>query len=316
MSDKIQSFLKNTDWDDASIQQFPADWSSRHYARLTKQNGDTAILLQSPPDDSPDSVIGHKIGEWVKINQHLKSLGLNEPTIFAQDLSQGFVLMEDFGTDTIVDKGLDAYMAATDVLIKMRDHKNALEIDLLKYEKTHVYNALSFFPDFILKNKNISKEWMNIWKSIEEHLPPCPRALTHIDFGAANLMWLPERDDTDKIGILDFQAACDGPFVYDIVNLLEDARRTIPNNIKQTCLDHYCALLSPNDRHAFNTWFPVITAQFHARVLGQIIKLKQDKGRDDLMQFFTPLWERFTIELQIPSLAPVAKFIKDNMPND
>ena len=194
----------------------------------------------------------------------------------------------------------------------MRQPQNLIKIDLIKYEKTHVYNALSFFPEFILENKNLTTEWLRAWNQVEKELPACPRALTHIDFGAANLMWMPDRDGIDAIGVLDFQAACDGPFVYDIVNLLEDARRTIPSDIKQKCIDHYCAQLSPHDRHAFEAWFPVITAQFHARVLGQIIKLKQDKGRSDLMQFFTPLWERFEKELQTPALAPVAKFMKDN----
>lgn len=316
MDDAIQTLLKDTAWDEADIQTFPADWSSRYYARVTNKDGKTAILLKSPPDNSPQSVVGHKIGEWVKINHDLKTLNLNVPTLYAQDLANGIVLMEDFGNDTIANKGIDAYMAATDVLISMNSHQKALDINLIKYEKTHVYNALSFFPEYILQNKKLNDSWLNAWRTVEQSLPPCPRSLTHIDFGAANLMWLPDREGTDKIGILDFQAACDGPFVYDMVNLLDDARRTIPDTIKQSCINHYCATLQTDQRHAFHAWYPVIAAQFHARVLGQIMKLKAEKNRDDLMQFFDPLLARFQEELNHSSLAPISNFIKDNDPHD
>ena len=301
----LSQFLQQTDFSAASIQWFAADWSPRDYARLTKNDGTTAILLQSPPDNSPNAMVGHEIGKWSSMNKHFKSIGVNVPTILAEDLYNGYILMEDFRDDTIADKGIDAYLKATDILITMRDHPNALEADLIRYEDTHVYQALRFYPQYVLKDAKKTDDWFTAWKQVEDSLPPCPRALTHIDYAAMNLMW----HDGD-IGIIDFQAACNGPFVYDIVNLLEDIRRDIPDDIKRACKDHYCAQLSPDEKALFNQWYPVITAQFYARILGQIQFLTQEKGRDDLMQYNDPITKRFEKLLQLNELSPILRIIK------
>jgi aminoglycoside/choline kinase family phosphotransferase len=307
MNEQLHLFLSDTDWHDAKTQWFSADWSVRNYARLTNANGDTAILLKSPPDDSPDAMTGHLITPWSTINKHFKSIGINVPTIIKEDLAQGLILMDDFGNDTIADKGMDAYMKATDILITMRDHPDALKTDLIRYEDTHVYKALRFYPSHVLGKPKLKETWFAAWESVTNTFPPCPRAFTHIDFAAMNLMWV-----NNEIGVIDFQAACNGPFVYDLVNLLEDIRRDIPDNIKQSCKDHYCATLSPETAAIFNTWYPVMTAQFHARILGQIQFLTQDKGRDDLMQYYDPLMKRFEMELENDYLKPIKYFIEKN----
>jgi len=320
MTSDIEQFLSDTYWQNAKQTWFDADWSVRSYARLTNNHGDSAILLKSPPDDSSDAMIGHLVGEWVDMNKQFKSLGLNVPTIIKQDLSSAYILMEDFGADTIANKGLDAYLKATDILIAMR---GAPCNDLKKYEDTHVYKALRFFPSYCLSSSGLSRgssqrdypnksgndaiteKWFAIWSNIESSLPPCPYALTHMDFAPQNLMW-----HNNGIGIIDFQAACDAPFVYDLVNLLEDIRIDVPDDIKQTCKDHYCAQLSPETRAIFDQWYIVITVQFHARILGQIQYLAQDKGRDDLMQYYDPLMKRFKKEIEHPLLKSLKDFIE------
>lgn len=303
MNAHITNFLKDTEWHAGKIQWFGADWSIRDYARTKNPNGRTAIILKSPPDDSPDAREGNMIGEWARLNAHFKSLKLNVPDIYKMDLSEGLILMQDFGDAIIADKGLDAYLSATNILIKMRDHPNALSIALKKYEDTHVYKALRFYPEYVLMNAHTA-EWFDAWEDIETALPPCPRALTHIDFAAMNLMW-----NDGNIGIIDFQAACDAPFVYDIVNLLEDIRRDIPDATKTACINHYCAALSPETQDIFKQWYPVITAQFHARILGQIQFLKQTQGRDDLMQYYNQLMRRFEKELENDYLKPIKEYI-------
>ena len=307
MDEQLHIFLSTTDWQNAETQWFSADWSVRNYARLTNKNGDTAILLKSPPDDSPDAMIGHLITPWSTMNTHFKSIGVNVPTIIKEDLAQGLILMDDFGDDTIAGKGVDAYMKATDILITMRDHPNALNTDLINYEDTHVYKALRFYPSYVLDKSELESTWFAAWDEVTADLPPCPRAFTHIDFAAMNLMWA-----NNDIGVIDFQAACNSPFVYDLVNLLEDIRRDISDNTKQSCKNHYCATLSPETTAIFNAWYPVITAQFHARILGQIQYLAKDKGRDDLMQYYDDITTRLEMELQHPSLRPILRLINDN----
>lgn len=268
-------------------------------------------MLDSPPDDHPDSVIGHKLGEWIRLNRHFSRFNLNVPEIYAEDARNGFVLMEDFGNESLAGKGREEYEIAVDVLVSMRDAVGALETGLLAYEDTHVRKALRFYPEHILRQGGLEQEWLAAWEGVESTLPACPRALTHIDFFCNNLMWLPDRSGTDRIGILDFQAACDGPFVYDIVNLLDDARRDLPDSLKKACMARYCDGLTSSQRAVFDAWYPVMAAQFHARVLGQIVKLGREKNRTDLMVFYDPLFVRFEKELQHPALRPILDFIND-----
>lgn len=319
MDSHIENFLSSTPWHDAKANWFPADWSTRRYARLTNPNGETAMLMASPPDDSPLIHAGHKTGEWVRINMHLRDIGLHAPHIYAHNLTSSagnaLVLMEDFGIQTIADKGIEPYMAAVDTLITLRDHPKAADIELLSYTDTHVYAALRFFPEYILGDVSQADRWFAAWQSVMSALPPCPQIFTHIDYFAGNLMWMPQYDGVQSIGILDFQAACIGPFVYDMVNLLDDIRRDIPLDIKRQCINRYCAALSPDDRHAFDQWYIVMAAQFHARILGQIIKLKTVNGRDDLMQYFDNLLVRFKKELQAPPLAPILRLIEQTSKN-
>lgn len=300
MNNSLNAFLSNTDWLDSTITWFSADWSPRDYARLTKADNTSAILLKSPPDHSPDAMIGHEIGKWVKMNRHFASLGLNVPKIIAENLNDGFVLMEDFGNQTIADKGMDAYLKATDILITMREHEKALDAELIKYEETHVYKALRFYPQYVLSNISQTDAWFDAWKNVETALPACPRALTHIDYAAQNLMWA-----NDEIGIIDFQAACNGPFVYDIVNLLEDIRRNIPEDVKHACMNRYTERLSLTDKDAFDAWYPIITAQFYARILGQIQFLSREKGRKDLLQYYDTVYKKFTKLIKLPELRPI-----------
>jgi hypothetical protein len=307
MDKNLDHFLHKAGWEHSTIKWFNADWSTRRYGRLTKVNGDTSILLDSPPDHSPESMVGHQIGAWSKINKHLRSLGLNAPQIIAEDLDRGFILMDDFGEDNLVNKSRDIFLKATDILIIMRDHPQAKNIDLLDYKDTHVYKALRFYPRYVLGKNNLEDEWFTVWNEVERALPVCPQIFTHIDFNATNLMWV-----DGQVGILDFQGACFAPFVYDMVNLLDDARRVIADDIKHVCIDHYCATLSPIEKESFYAWYPVIAAQFHARVLGQILKLKDENGRGDLMRYYDDLSQRFEKELHAPALAPILRFIKDN----
>ena len=306
MKEKIYSFINKARWGHADIQWFSADWSTRNYARLIAPNGNSAILLISPPDNSPKAMIGHELGKWVKINKHFKDLKLNTPSILAEDLKTGLILMEDFGNETIANKGITSYIKATEVLINMRDAPNALDIELIQYEDSHVYQALRFFPQYLLKNINDTASWFTAWKEIEASLAPCPRALTHMDYHAANLMW-----KNEEIGIIDFQAACNGPFVYDIVNLLEDIRHSVPENIKKTCKSLYCATLSDKDKELFNHWYPIITAQFYARILGQIQYLAVEKNRQDLMKYYDFVYKTWENLLHLPQLRPILQITKE-----
>lgn len=316
----IDVFLDECGWQKARRVKMGADWSSRYYIRLTS-GYEKAILLVSPPDDDPASVAGHKVGDVIRINGHLHRLGLSAPRIYGMDEGQGLVLMEDFGTTMLERvKGADqkdAYVAAAQVLKTFRDHPEALDIKLIDYYDGHVYKALRFMPEFympaVLGHTGDVAAYLSLWTDVLMNLPPCPTCFTHIDFFAENLMWLPERGGTDRVGILDYQGAVKGPFVYDLVNLLEDARRLVPDDVKAAARAACTDGLSPEDRELFDLWYPVMAAQFHARVLGQVFKLSAVNGRDDLMKHRTRLEGYLSRELaSVPALSEIRRFLADS----
>jgi len=292
-NEQIAQFLGDCGWYESRSEKMPADWSSRYYIKLNKttftaDRDERAILLVSPPDDDPKSVAGHKVGDMIRINGHLHRIGVRVPEIIAMDEALGLVLMEDFGRTNLGrldgEKQFDAYDKATKILIHMRDDPlgaNSKAVTL-NYRDGHVYKALSYLPDYYASAKNLdAREYMGAWDAImDEAENNCPSCLTHIDFFAENLMLLPN----DDIGVLDYQGAVVGPFVYDLVNLLEDARRNIPDDIKDHCKSLYRESLNDAQyRQSFDDYYPVFAAQFHARVLGQIFKLSKTLGRTDLI---------------------------------
>ena len=60
------------------------------------------------------------------------------------------------------------------------------------------------------------------------------------DYHSPNLMWLPEREGLQRVGILDFQDALAGPLAYDLVSLLQDARLDVPEALEAAARSLLC----------------------------------------------------------------------------
>lgn len=318
---EILRFLEDCGWHTARRNNIPADWSSRYYIRLD-EGTNKAILLVSPPDHDPKSVAGHKLGDLIMINMYLADLGLSVPNILAMDEGLGLVLMEDFGTngmEKLPEKQKpQAYEEATRLLCRLRVQDVPDRLRLIDYYDGHVYRALSFLPEFYIEHVTGTaqtdqdiKDYTALWDSLRDALPPCPRCFTHIDYMAENLIWLDDREGVNRIGVLDYQGAVIAPFTYDLVNLLEDARRIIPHDVKEACKQIYKAELSTEEAEAFDLWYPVMAAQFHARVLGQIVKLSKVNDRNDLMMHKQRLEDYLKVELQNPALAEIKGWLVD-----
>lgn len=313
--EQIAQFLGDIGWYESRAQKQAADWSSRYYIRIhkttfTSDRDERAILLVSPPDSAPESVMGHRVGDLIKINTHLHNIGVRVPQIIAMDEALGLVLMEDFGHTHLgrlnAKDQMQAYSQATQILVDIKNHPRGLDVKppLINYRDGHVYKALSFLPDYYEPAKDMDKEaYLQTWDNVmDKAAQECPQVFTHIDYFADNLMWL----KGTEVGVLDYQGAVKGFMPYDLVNLLEDARRDIPQDIKTVCKALYRdSLSSVQEKEAFDTYYPVFAAQFHARVLGQIFKLAETIGRTDLLAYQVRLENYLRKELlQSPLLAP------------
>lgn len=310
------AFLSREGWCDATETRVGEDWSLRRFARLSL-NGQTAILLQSVPDDDPRAMRGHRLGEYIEISNYLENLGFNVPKIYAENISQGLLLIEDFGDRSLHDlfdenaPDLKSwYLKATDILIDLYKKTPSNDLDLASYYEGHIHPARRFMMDYYWPHitgqsvdEGLAQAYLKIWDEIEKYLPTIPSRFLYIDFHPQNLMI-----DGDQLGLIDFQGAYWGPVPYDLVNLLEDARRIVPRDIKQACLQKYLDSIPENERKAFEEWYIVLSAQFHCRVIGQAIKLTQN-GKPRLMDYVPILQKHLAADLKSPILKPLKDFL-------
>lgn len=313
-------FLRNSGWAGSHEIPISGDWSQRAFFRMDRK-GKTSILIQSFPDDDPRATPGHKLKDFVRISEYLNELGLSAPDIYAQDMAHGLLLVEDFGSQDFLSlilqsKGMerDMYLLATSSLKYLYKKTEFIAIDLPDYFSSHIHKGhqrvVDWYIPAVLGRTNSDQmvtDYLAIWKQIEKELPPPRRRFVHGDFHPGNLMWLPARQHFRQAGFLDFQQAMIGPTPYDLVNLLEDARREVPIELREECLRFYTDGLSNEDRENILAWYPVLATQFHCRVIGQAIRLALRDQKTRLLSIIPVLRRHIIRDLGNPHL----KLLKD-----
>lgn len=292
------------------IQTIPQDASTRQYYRVEK-NDRTAIFVS---DDPKESRIGHRMIDFIQISNWLRDIGLSAPEIYDADQASGFMLLEDLGKidfKTEMKNGHDKrelYNLAHDVFKFWSDKKPPFELP--PYEESRIHNlhrdVMNWYVPAVRRHKNpdgLVDEYWKIWEEIENSLPPCPKGFMHIDYHTENLIWMPQRQGLQRCGLLDFQAANWGPLPYDLVNLLEDARSDVPQDIQNE-------ILKPYDE-VFRAWYRVLGTQFHCRVIGLFIKLPVMDGKMKYLEHLPRLCNYLQKGLQDPLLKPVKRFFDD-----
>jgi len=286
------------------------DSSVRRYFRLRKSD-ETAILMETVPDNSPFATLGHGVSDFIKISKWLNDIGANAPDIYEMDQEKGLLILEDFGGICFKYAALSGedinqlYNIAAQTLDHIAAHECPL--DLPNYYESHVHKRHRRIIDWYLptargvKNPDgIVEEYKSVWQEIENSLLPCPQGFVHVDYHAENLMWLPDQTGVKRCGVLDFQGAMTGPAPYDLANLLEDARADVPLALKQN-------ILGKQDE-TFRAWFRVLATQFHCRVIGQFIKMAVMDDNEQYLQHIPRLEKYLREGLNDPVLAPLKTY--------
>ena len=230
----IEKFLYINGWPKARRVKLTSDASFRTYYRLTDHERG-AILMDAPPNLE-------QIGQFLKIARHLKALGYSTPAIFAADKKMGLALIEDFGDNTfsrLLAAGEDEkklYLLATDLLIDLhlKSPSKAIPTNLASYSFDKFINEAVLLTDWFVPALNegmLSKqarlEYRHQWRKLLESALEIPQTLVLRDYHVDNLMRLDDRSGLSACGLLDFQDAVAGPVTYDLISLIEDARRDV-----------------------------------------------------------------------------------------
>jgi hypothetical protein len=253
----------------------------------------------------------------------LRSIGINTPLILYSDLQNGIALVEETGCESFGDQKRktgdvqDIYAKAVDVLLKIKASTNKNTIPLVGYRKTLIRSRLRQFVDFYIPNASdvkatpeLADEFENILNNIALDLPPCPSGFCHADFHLENLMWCP--DKKGGYSLIDFQDAFWGFQGYDLLNLLEDARQTVPDNLKRKMRDRYCENMNGTEREVFDKWYALMSMHFHCRVIGLFIKFATENNRLEFLDHIPRLQGYIKQNLENPIFLPLKKWLDKN----
>ncbi len=311
-SDKIDINALKSEIGVENLTPLPRDVSPREYFRGVK-NGRKFVLMLYPKANTENR---SELLNFIKIGKWLTDNNVKSPELIELHEEKCFALFEDLGENSFgaalksgADTPQNLYAAATDVLCTLRDAK---PMSLPPYNQSRIHENRRQLIDyyvFLLRGakppEETVQEFFDIWTGIESKLPPCPQGFVHGDYHLENLILSQDENGMNNCALIDFQDALYGPLPYDLMNLLEDARADIPADIRDKMINTYCAQMTDIEKETFKTWYRVLAAQFHGRVLGLFIKLAAEQGRDKYLIHIQRLQKYMRESLKHPVLAPL-----------
>ncbi|WP_375279544.1 aminoglycoside phosphotransferase family protein [Pseudooctadecabacter sp.] len=300
-SEQVADWLDRQEWGAWNRAAITGDASARRYERLTGPNGSTVIFMDAPPDTCGSQSL------FVTIARHLRAAGLCAPEVLAHDDTLGLLVLGDLG-QTDFASHLKAqpsdeaalYSAAVDVLLRLAD---VSAIDGLTTMTPQVA-AQMLGPAFDWACKDPSaalrSEIEDELQSLFAKVDPAPSTLSLRDFHAENLIWRPDQDGTDRVGLLDFQDAFITHKAYDLASLLRDARRDVSEDLLPDLLSR----LDPEaDQDHLRTTFHVMAVQRNLRILGIFQRLAKDACKPRYLDFVPRVTSHLRRDLAHPALA-------------
>lgn len=295
------------------------DASFRRYFRVAGRNG-TAVLMDSPPDlEDPRP--------FLEVADFLCRQGFSAPRLLAGEVERGLLLIEDFG-DLLVGPLLarrpelepDIYAAAIDLLADLQ--RRPVPAGLAPYDREELAREVLVFADWYAKAAGIAVEpgpflaaWDAAWGDVLDETAARP-VLTLRDYHADNLMLLEGRAGTARLGLLDFQDALAGHPAYDLVSLLQDARRHVAPALEEAMLERFCAATGVADPAGFRARYEVLGAQRNVKILGVFVRLRDRDGRQGYVERLPLVWQYLGRNFAHPALAPVKAWFDAHVPED
>tara|TARA_B100000315_G_scaffold113202_2_gene103808 strand:- start:1961 stop:2974 length:1014 start_codon:yes stop_codon:yes gene_type:complete len=319
----IEAFLTAAGWAGARRSLLAGDASFRRYERI-ERDGERAVLMDAPPPEED-------VRPFINITTHLRELEFSAPAVFAEDVEAGLLLLEDLGDGTFTQAlaaGVDEevlYQSAVDVLVDLhrRPVVSAVPNDVEPYDENKLLGEAALLTEWYLPGilgdeiSDLTKnEYLTVWRKVLPDIAASGETLVLRDFHADNLMWLPDRDGVARCGLLDYQDAVVGSPAYDLMSLLEDARRDLMPGLAARLLDGYFAALPDMDPDAFKKAYVILAAQRHCKVIGIFSRLAMRDGKYDYLVHIPRVWKMLEQACNTPELAALKDWLDNHIPAD
>ena len=354
--DAMREFLARSGWGNARVTALPGDASTRRYFRV-RDGARRAMLMdqpqqaeapQAPANATPEErralgynaiarLAGADCGRFVAASEFLRARGLSAPEIYAADLKQGFVLIEDFGDTLYADvlsRGTDEvplYSTAVDALARLHleSAPAVLPLDraLHAYDETVLIAETDlmtqwFFPVALGREADASEaeEHRMLWRNVLKPVLAAPPVFVHRDYHAQNLLWLPDRKGEARVGVIDFQDAVAGSTSYDLISLIEDARRDVSAELAEAMTGRYVARMEelgrPVNEELYRAQAAIMAAQRNAKIAGIFARLYKRDSKPRYLDYLPRVWGYLNRDLNHPSLAALKSWYGKTIPMD
>jgi aminoglycoside/choline kinase family phosphotransferase len=290
------------------------DASARHYTRLTGPDGDSVILMDASGD--PPSATA----AFITLARLLASHSLAAPAILWTDPAGTLLVVEDLGRHTFAEwlaahPGDEArlYTAAVDLLPAVQ--AVPLPAGLVTFTPAHAAGLIAPLFDHYLATPpaTLQAEVTGLLQEALSTLPPGRERLALRDFHAENLIWRPHHDDATRIGLLDFQDAVAAPPEYDLVSLLRDARRDVPDPLRSALMDRFAAITG-QEAGLVTRSCALWGVQRNLRILGIFARLAGSGGKPRYRALMPRVHSQIMADLAHPALASLAPLLRRNLP--
>ncbi|HTQ14305.1 MAG TPA: phosphotransferase [Rhizomicrobium sp.] len=345
----MRGFLKSAGWEGATVAPLPGDASTRRYFRVAHGSRRAMLMDQpqhaetpaAPAGATPEErralgynavarLAGADVARFVAASNFLRAQGLSAPDIYAADPARGFALIEDLGDALYAGElasGADAhelYGAAIDALAKL--HAEAAPATLAPGKPLHAYDETA-----LIAETDLMTDWFlplalgraaaadevaqhrALWRQVLAPVLAAVPVFVHRDYHAQNLIWLPERDGLTRVGLIDFQDAVAGAKSYDLISLVEDARRDVPDGLAEAMTRRYIAAAGV-DAASHRAEMAVMAAQRNAKIAGIFSRLHKRDGKPRYLDYLPRVWGYLNRDLEHPALAPLKAWYDRTIP--
>jgi tRNA threonylcarbamoyl adenosine modification protein YjeE len=344
---RIRDFIGEAGFGEAVRRRMQGDASTRIFERLTLGN-QSAVLMNAPRrpdgppvrDGKPYSAIAHlaeDVAPFIALATGLRSRGFSAPEILYFDLDAGLILVEDLGEERVVAGDPPApieerYTVAVDLLAALHSQflpetlpvAPHVEHKIPRYTMDALLIEAELLLDWYLVHASkpaaslTRKAFVQLWREALQPALAAPPTWVLRDYHSPNLLWLPQREDIARIGVVDFQDSLIGPAAYDVASLLQDARVDVPEAMEMALLSRYVrARFDENadfDAAGFTRLYAALAAQRATKILGIFARLDRRDDKPQYLRHMPRIWNYLRRSLAHPALIALRGWYNTNVP--